>query len=235
MPSAGTLSRSSDRGRDHPPLVRGIRLQRSTARWERPRARSPCAGRSRGRAQSSSGISPVAVAIAADAHGQRWREQSRYSKTPLGGKARANNAQCATLVVRALRPIIPKKKIVKPHAVRRSLRARITGSLDPTRHTNGKDNARGGEPFQSSMQPRGARARARCTKRGNCTGRLAIWGRCGRRDAAGETRVALVRAVTEHSSSWRPRESRANGPADPSRAGTPRRFARGTAACRCAD
>jgi len=90
----------------------------------------------------------------------RWREPSRYSKTPFSGRARAKNAQCATLVVRALRPIMPKKKIVKPHAVRRSLRARMTGSLDPTRHTDGEENARGGEPFQSSMQPRGVRARA---------------------------------------------------------------------------
>jgi hypothetical protein len=28
----------------------------------------------------------------------------------------------------------------------------MTGSLDPTRHTDGEDNAGGGEPFQSSMQ-----------------------------------------------------------------------------------
>jgi len=70
-------------------------------------------------------------------------QRSSYSKTALCGKARAKNAQCAALVVRALRPIIPNKKIVKPHAVRRSLRARMTGSLDPTRHTGGRGTPEG--------------------------------------------------------------------------------------------
>ena len=50
--------------------------------------------------------------------------------------------------MRALRPIMPKKKIAKPHAVRRTLRARMTGSLDPTRHTDGEENAGGSGPFQ---------------------------------------------------------------------------------------
>lgn len=38
---------------------------------------------------------------------------------------------------------MPKTKIVKPQAVRRSLRARMTGSLDRTRHTDGKTTPAG--------------------------------------------------------------------------------------------
>ena len=109
-------------------------------------------------------------------------ENGVYSETAFGGKARAKNAQCATLVVRAPRPTMPKMKIVKPHAVRRSLRARMTGSLDPTRHTDGEDNARGSEPFQSSMQAPG-RAQgfvAQLEEVALRRGTLAIWGRCGR-------------------------------------------------------
>jgi hypothetical protein len=85
------------------------------------------------------------------ARGSERRLQRDQWYSALGGKARVKNAQCAALVVRALRPIIPKKKIVKPHAVRRSLRARMTGSLDRTRHTDGEDNTRGGEPFQGTL------------------------------------------------------------------------------------
>jgi hypothetical protein len=103
---------------------------------------------------------------------RRLQRDQCYSETALGGKARVKNAQCAALVVRALRPIIPKKKIVKPHAVRRNLRARMTGSLDRTRHTDGEDNARGGEPFQ------GRKRSKRCARAQ--TGTLAIQDRCGR-------------------------------------------------------
>ncbi len=133
------------------PLPRAhTKLQRATARAERPRARSPA------RVAQEGG--PTRHILRSSRHRRRrsrsgspcWRERSNYSKTVFDGKARPKNAQCATLVVRALRPIMPKKKSVKPHAVRRSLRARMTGSLDPTRHTDEEDNARGGEPFQSS-------------------------------------------------------------------------------------
>src|SRR5262249_642511 len=87
---------------------------------------------------ANSAPSPPALAVGAQA---AVVQRPSYSETELSGKARAKNAQWAALVVRALRPIIPKTKIVKPHAVRRSLRARMTGSLDPTRHTDGEENA----------------------------------------------------------------------------------------------
>src|SRR5262245_5059708 len=124
---------------------RGLQVHAARSSAKRAaRQDQPC-GTARTANAARQSPSPPGLALGAQA---AVVQRPSYSETELSGKARAKNAQWAALVVRALRPIIPKKKIVKPHAVRRSLRARMTGSLDPTRHTDGEENARGGEPFQ---------------------------------------------------------------------------------------